>query len=118
MCTFANIFLFPFYGHNIVQDVENFFGNVKDVRMNTYYELDTTISLKIVKISHYSIKEAIRFCLQEMSQHPPVPRLPAPPSKRHVKIWTFENDEYRYIYENSSGQCINPYGNFLYAALL
>ena len=97
---FANFFLV--YGRRIVQDVENFFGNVKDVKMNTYYDIDTTISHPHPM---YALKEEITFCLQEMSQHPQVPPLPS--NKRHMNIWTFENDEFTYTYENTSGQSKN-----------
>ena len=99
----ANLILL--YG-GIVQYVENFFGNVKDVRKNTYYEIDTTISDPHTR---YALKEEITFCLQQMSQHPQVPPLPS--QKRHVNISTFENDEFKYTHGNISGQCTHLYGN-------
>ena len=90
--------LFLLYGRRVVQDVENFFGNVKDVRRNTYYELDTTISHANPTVA---IKQEIRFCLLYMSQHPKVDPLPS--QKEGRDIWTFENEHFKYTYGNTSG---------------
>ena len=48
-----------------------------------------------------------------MSQHPKVDPLPS--QKELRDIWTFENEEFKYTYGNTSGESTQLYGNHFYS---
>ena len=95
-----------------VQNVENFFGNVKNVLMNTYYKIEH---------KHFAFpkKAAIRNCLENMSEHPDVPpisddgwnisdyyvedRTKSIYTRYNEDIWKLGIDDLKYAHRNKSG---------------
>ena len=88
-----------------VQNVENFYGNVKNVTLNTYYNIDPYVGRLT--------KAAIRDCLENSADHPDVPPVLDPYWKETKRksiytqykedLWEPGIDDLKHPHRNTSG---------------